>query len=413
MMNVFYSIYLLALSSGIYSGFSKFALSMWLRDGGADLMLLNLFTWTMFPAIFKPFWMPFLENYEILKFKFGIKKNLIIICDILILLMTICLPFFPIKTLTYVTKLALVVFLIIYASIIASRDSISIGYKMEFISKDAISEYEGMVSAWYQIGMIAGGAALFYCSEFVSWNYLFVILCGVFGINLLLDFFMANSTFSKKEKLKFSEKFSKPYVELINENKNMIIALISFLMFYKLADRMLVGNLNYYMLDAGLTKSTLAFLKLATGWMVVVMSIASIYITRVLGLKQTLIVSLILYILVPMFIYLNIVFNIFGINSKIALCTLYILDKMLKAIQGNVFFAFQMQFCSKENAMSQTALLSFFEKGFCMALAPVMGFILQHYGYETFFLVVILTFIPSLISCLVLFKAKEKIESKN
>lgn len=406
------SIYVLALNSGVYAGFSKFALSMWLRDVGADLMLLNLFSLTMFPSVFGAFWLPFLENYDALPFKFGIKKNLIIVSDVILILMTTSLPFFNVKELTYFSKSLLILFLVLYASIISTRDSISIGYKMEFISKEKLSEYDGFISSFYQTGVMISTTGLLFLSEYFSWSRLFCLMSIWFVLNLIIACFVANSSYNKKESVSFVSKFSKPYKDFLKANKGLIWALIPFLILYNLADRMLAGNLNYYILDQGISKSAMATLRTAQGFLAVFLGVLSSYIAKKVEIKKTLIAYLCLYSTIPVLITLNIYFGVFGRYEVQGIMLVYVFEKLFKTLQGTAFFSYQMQFCTKEGAGSQRALFTLFEKGFSMASAPVIGLILKMYGYNLFFLLVSLIIFLSLPSAVALFKAQEQQKKK-
>lgn len=412
MINRILSIYILAFSSGFYSGFSKFALSMWLKDGKIGLMWLNLFSWTMLPSVFSVFWLPLLEGISLKSLNFGGKKSLIVICDFCILIMTFCYVFFDIAHLNGCSIFVLMLCLTVYAALIASRDSMAIGYKMEFIEKADLINYDGIISACYQFGLVLSTSGLLFLASYVSWSSCFLIVSSGFFVICVTSVFMENSAVNCKDAVKkdvsWQEKFYLPYRVLVKQNRDIIVCLIGFLLCYNLIDRLLVGNLNYYMLDMGCSKVLMANLKLYTGFLSMMISVANVWLTRVFGLKKMLVLSCVLYSFVPILIVLDSFFNIFGSFKVQILSIIFVLDKIFKSLQGNAFFSYQMQFCTKEHAMSQRSLFVLLERGVCLALAPFIGFVLSVYGYSVFFFLVSCCAIPALGSALLLFYSQKK-----
>ncbi|WP_342262036.1 MFS transporter [Alphaproteobacteria bacterium endosymbiont of Tiliacea citrago] len=404
------SIYFLAFNSGLYSGFSKFTISLWLKEAGATPLILNIFTTTMFPSVCCVFWMPFLEKYNIIeKIKCGNKKKLIMLFEFLIAISTLSFCLFNIKELNYISSIFLIIILIIYASLISTRDALSIGYKMEFMKKENVINYDGIISSFYQAGMLTGTVFFYKLSDYLMWKNVFLLMFIYMIINFLIDAIIQNSSDIFEKKMSLKEQYTAPFKSLLIINKGIVLPLMFFLLFYNLPDRMLVGNLNYYFLDSGISKDKFIALRLIGGICSVIIGFFTVYLTKFLGLEKMLLVSTCLYSLIPFLILLNIEFNIFINYNEFFLIILFFLDKLFKSFQGNTFFSYQMQFCEQGMSSTQRSLFMFLERGFCSAIiAPILGLVLKYYGYKTFFSIVSFSLILSIYSLFWLKSANAK-----
>lgn len=406
MLSPIISVCMHAFISGVYAGFIHSAISIFIYDKYKNVAKTTLANIAFWPADLRMFWIPFLDNINLGFVNFGSKKNLIIISDLLI-----CIIFYFMYSYTFNSFLYLILFLALLGFVMAIRDSVSVGYKLEFFSKEIIWEYEGKISGYYNFGLCLGGPLMFMLSTFFSWLILFKVLHIVFLISSIFNFFIANSKkYEVKKYQNIKEKFKKPYQDLLL-NK-FLFTLIGFIITYKLAGKFMMGTISLFLLEFGVSKFHLSVFKIVAGLLTVVIVSATSLITNYFGKKRAIILSLICYAIVP----ISFIFCLLTNNFLIALY-LCLIEKILRGMQSNFLFLAQSQCLSGEYAMVQISILSCLERLSGRFITSISGYIVEFFksysfiiiGYDSvnlsskvigwiaLFLVVLLTMIPAIL----------------
>lgn len=390
MISSLYSVYLLSFVCGIYSGFSKFGLSMWLKFSNMDIISLSIFSIMLLPYSLRIFWMPFLENIKFSIAKFGLQKSVLIVLDFFIVLMSFLLIFIDINHLIFLTA-----YFFMYSVLISTREAFAIGYQLSFFDKTQIGIIEGKVNMFYHIGFWLGGPALLLLSNKYTWPTLFLgFSCILFSL-FILTFFIQNNEIKERKVRSFSEKFIIPYKNLIQEHANYLWYLLIFLACYRFQDRMLMGNLNYYFIDLGHTKEDMVFNKALGVLSMIIGGFFSSYCVKRMKYKLTLMMGILLHSLISLVLIFQ---AYFMQKSFFIFYFISIFEKFARGFQANIFFSYQMTFCSKEFSISQVSILLAIEKLTGSIFYIYVGYIVEYYGWMTFFIFSFVGIIPAVLS---------------
>lgn len=193
MFNALFSVSLGAFISGMYAGFVHTPVKNYIYDiyktAGSNALLGLAFV----PGDLKFLWIHYLENINIPFAKVGLKKKMLIFLDFALASITFGFYYFRITNLSN-----FIIYLAFFAAFMSLRDSIAVGYKMEFFPKDIIGDYVGIINAAYNIGLwVGGGLLMIFASNLyfnaVSWLDIFFYCSIFFYFNAFLDLFITNS----------------------------------------------------------------------------------------------------------------------------------------------------------------------------------------------------------------------------
>jgi PAT family beta-lactamase induction signal transducer AmpG len=390
MFNKLYSVYLLSLTSGILSGFSKFGVSMWLKFSNVDIVALNIFGLMLMPYSLKVFWMPFIGYIGVKFGNYGGKKSLMILLDFLLFIMTAMLYWVNVSHLYLLT-----IYFFIYSCLITTRESIAIGYQIDFFDKSQIGKMEGKVNMFYHTGFWIGGPGILIFSDYLPWNVVFLIFSGALLMSFVAMLFIENSENLEEARVSFSEKFITPYYDLIKKNRQHWLALVCFLSFYKLQDRLLMGNLSYYFIDLGHDKHDIIVNKLLGVLSLIAGGFLSSACFRYFNYRLTMLIGIVFHASICASLVVQ---SSFMVKSYAFFYCVTVLEKIARGFQANIFFSYQTFFCSKQYAVSQITLLLALERLTSSIFSVYSGFIIKQLGWMNFFVFSFIGIVPAVLS---------------
>lgn len=394
----FQSILLLTLISGIHNGIVKVSFGLWLKDHGMNIIYLGLFSLIFLPYSLKLLWLPLIENInfsQLLKklkfpFNFGHRKSSLIFFEIIIIGFTA--SFFFINPVT-IKIYYLIIYAAFYAAFIATKEALVIAYQMENMQAEERGATEGKINIAYQCGMWLGGIGLFQLASVYSWSKVFLSFAIALSILFILSLLIKDSISQIKKSKGFIAKYLDPYKNLLAHNKNILGSLIAFMILYRLQDRLLMANTNYFFIDLGFGKQFLAGKTLGL-FFTILGGLVSSWLVKKQGYKKTLIIGLIGHAMASTLFLMQ---SMIWPKSILLFYIIMIIEKFTRGFEATIFYTYQMIFCTKYYVLQQFAMLVALERLSGSLLSSISGYIINGFGWNFFFLISFLGSLPSLL----------------
>jgi PAT family beta-lactamase induction signal transducer AmpG len=247
---------------GFYSGLplalTASTLTAWLADAGVDRAAIGLFAAIATPYAFKFLWAPLMDGVRLpLIHYLGRRRSWLLLTQILLAVtiaaMAIADPAIdPIKT-------ALVGVLI--ATFSASQDIVIDAYRVERMAEEEQAVGAAMATFGYRIGMLISGAGALYLADQHGWNVTYLIMAAIMASAIIFTLFSKEPEVTKPPHAHGIKAFVKnsviaPFADFMT--RKHWLAVLIFVVLYKLGDAFMGIMFNPFLLDIGFTKTDIA-----------------------------------------------------------------------------------------------------------------------------------------------------------
>ncbi len=379
------------------------AVIMYKRFGLSNTQIALYTSWLYLPWVIKPFWSPFVD---ILKTKrwWIVSMQLLIGAGMAGVAFTLPTPFYLKATLSFFWLLA-------FSS--ATHDIAADGFYMHALDDSDQSFFVGIRSTFYRLAMISGQGLLIIFAGFfekktgnisLSWSITFFILAGLFIAFWLYHQFILPSP--KTDYGKKTESFS----DVANEfgrtfssffTKKGIGMAIAFMLLYRLAEAMLVKLAQPFLLDSrsvgglglethevGIAYGTVGVIALTIG------GIVGGIVASKKGLKYW-IWPMALAITMPNAAYLALAWlqpeSFFWINVAVAI------EQLGYGFGFTAYMLYLIYFSEGEHKTAHYSICTGFMALGMMLPGMAAGWIQEQMGYVSFFTLVMIATIPTLL----------------
>jgi PAT family beta-lactamase induction signal transducer AmpG len=246
---------LLSLSSGAPFGFVVGTLQIFLRGAGVDLATIGLFSSVSLPWSFKFLWSPILDRYA-LRWP-GRRRSWVLVAQLALAATFGCLAAYTSRALVRgpdgkallaagaAGAIALITLALSFLS--ATQDIALDAYAVEVLRTEEQAPASGLRVMWYRIGMLAGGSAAVFASEWLPWPVVFAALGAVFlgftGLTLAAEEPERPAAAPRT----LASAVVEPFVTYFSMPNAVTVAL--FLVFYKLGDNLGGTMVNPFLKD--------------------------------------------------------------------------------------------------------------------------------------------------------------------
>ena len=388
-------VFIMGISSGIPLYLILSTLMIWLTRENVDISTIGLFALTQIPWSLKFLWAPFIDNYEIpfLTKKIGRRKSWLIIIQFFLFLSILLLGLSD----PNIKLLNTAIFALLVSFFSASQDIVIDAYRIDILPDDHQGAGAAMTQAGYRIGGIISGAGALYLREILTWNYIFLT------IGCLILFFAFVTFFAPKEnqhKNKLSNKrsffsFFSPFKEFLMRGKALnIVLMLSFILFFKFGDVIAGVMANPFYVKIGFTNIEIANASKIFG---VVATLIGVFLggwlVKKVGILNSLVISGFLQI------FSNILFFILSILGPQYYFLLVTIagENISGGLGSAAFVAYLSVLCNRQYSASQYALLSSIMGVARTMLSSPAGFLVETFGWPTFFLLSTFFGIPGML----------------
>ncbi len=400
---------LICIFQGFSSGMPLYVLFQlvpaWLRSEGTDLATIGAASLLTLPYTFKFLWAPMLDRYR-LPF-LGRRRGWTLASQILLI--------FSIGMLGSVdpsTALRTAFWLIFATSLFsATQDIVLDAYRRELLADDELGTGNSIFVNAYRLSSLIPGSLALILSDLLPWSIVYWTVGAFMSVGIVTTFFVPETADERIAPRTLTEAVRDPFIEFFSrDGRRAAIAIIAFMLLYKLGDSMATALATPFYLDLGFSLTEVGTVaKFAGLWA----SFAGAALGGIIMLKVSINRALWMFGVVQIVSILG-----FAALAKIgydayALFAVVSFEYIGVGLGTVAFTAFIAKQTSLSFTATQFALLT------SIAVIPrtfanaSTGFIINAVGYFNFFLICAAAAIPGLLLLLVVAPWSKRTESGN
>lgn len=428
----------LGFSSGLPLYLLLNLVSAWLRDSGADLRTIGLFSVCSFPYVWKFLWSPLLDRYSPLGL--GRRRGWMILTQLALFLTMGSMGFFspgdeePILSLgggPALRQIHAVMALCFLVSLFSATQDIALdAYRREILDDAELGLGNSIFINAYRLAGLVPGALSLYLSDILPWSLVFVITAAFMSAGVVTSFLVSEPERGTPPRT-LRESVVEPFADFVRRRGIPGFAgMIVFIFLYKFGDSMATALSTPFYMDMGYTRTQIGLVNKMVGlWAMVAGSIAGGIIMLRIGINRALwlfgvgqIVTILGFVAIA-HVWKNqaefaglllaadsLVAGITGFNPgaaaafsfpSVTLLSLVVGGECLGAGLGTAcFVAYMCRETGGKHVATQLALLT------ALAAVPrtvcnaTTGYIIEAAGYENFFVICYALAIPGMLMLL-------------
>ena len=391
----------LGFSSGFPFLLVSGTLALLLTDSAVSLEMIGIFSLVKTPYSFKWLWSPLVDRFNLPFFsRLGRRRGWAVFSQILLLLTLLCMASVdPAQSVYLMMFFAL---LTVFAS--ATQDIVLDAYRVESFDNRDQAAGTAMFILGYRIGSVFSGAVALILASVLTWNQVYVCMSLGAVLGMITILCSREPQKSKEQKLEFSGSF---WQRLENFYKTAIkspiadfvtrpswVAVLFFVMLYKLCDAYMVPMTMPFYDAMGFTKTQIAFVTKFYGMAATIIGgiLGGVIVNR-FGIIKSLYLGSILQGLTT----LMYVWQTHAGNDLYLLMGTVSLDNLAGGMSTTAFVAYISSLCNTAYTATQYALLSSFMSLARDLLASTSGALVKVTGWSIFFIITTLMAIPGVV----------------
>ncbi|MFZ4540688.1 MAG: AmpG family muropeptide MFS transporter [Rickettsiales bacterium] len=388
---------LLGFFSGLPLALTASTLTAWLSDAQVTRASIGLFAAIATPYALKFLWAPLLDGVRVplLTQHFGRRRGWLLLVQLLLAIAIAAMGFTDPSVDAWMTALVGVVI----ATLSATQDTVIDAYRVEYLPK----EEQGTGAAWatfgYRIGMLVSGAGALWLADHVGWQSTYLIMGAVMGSALVVTLLMREPEVMVVARLAASgvKSFLKDYVVAPFRDfmtRPLWLAVLAFVILYKLGDAFMGVMFNPFLLDLGFTKSQIAQVVKFYGLIATILgTFAGGWVVSHLGMFRSLLLCGFTHMLTNL---LLVVQARMGADVHFLIFTIS-LENFTGGMSTAAFIAYLSALCRVNYTATQYALLSSLAAFGRTWLSTPSGKLAETIGWEMFFTIASFMAVPGLL----------------
>lgn len=368
-------------------------LTAWLTEEGISRSAIGLFAWVGMTYSVKVIWAPIVDRAAIPFFGrvLGQRRSWILFGQMLVVFGLIAISIFGVSNLPL-----LALFSVIVAFGSSTQDIAIDAYRIEAIEE----EYQGAMSAsyilGYRIALLIAGAGAFYVASFTAWSNVYLVMAVLMGVGFGAVMLAKEPLFSRQgliretdsalntQKFTFLNAVVNPFKEFFVRNGSFALLIILLIGVYRLSDIVMGIMANPFYLDMGYSKIEIANITKLFGFF---MTIFGAFVGGLLVIKWG--VGRCLLIGAVAVATTNLFFAQLALLANPDLNWLAVtvsLDNLSGGFATTAFIAYLSGLTNKVYTATQYALFSSLMTLPGKFMSGFSGFVVDSYGYFSFFL---------------------------
>ncbi len=377
------AIIVLGFASGLPLSLTASTLVVMLSDHGINVKTIGLFALVQLPYAYKYLWSPLIENLRvpILGQLLGRRKSWLIVVQILLALDIVSIALIdPAKNIELVAFLC---FLMAFLS--ATQDIIIDALRIEMLKPEEQGDGATTVIIGYRVAMLVSSAGALYLSYYFGWKVTYIIM----GLLLIPGMIVGQLCQEPKIVLEkvphtFTAFIAKSYFEPFKEfaSRQGWIAVLAFIVLYKMSDAYIGTLTNKFLIDMGFDKLEIANIVKIYGLAATLAgSVVAGYLLEKKGMYNTLLLGYVLQILSNL-VYLPVWF--YGHNELVLVGAMSI-ENFASGLGNVAFIAFISRVCNLRFTATHYAFLSSLAVFARTNVAATGGYVVDAVGWPYFF----------------------------
>ena len=394
-------------------------LTAWLTEEGVSRSAIGLFAWVGMTYSVKVIWAPIVDRAAIPFFGrvLGQRRSWILFGQMLVVFGLIAISIFGVSNLPL-----LALFSVIVAFGSSTQDIAIDAYRIEAIEE----EYQGAMSAsyilGYRIALLIAGAGAFYVASFTAWSNVYLVMAVLMGVGFGAVMLAKEPLFSRQgliretdsalntQKFTFLNAVVNPFKDFFVRNGSFALLIILLIGVYRLSDIVMGIMANPFYLDMGYSKIEIANITKLFGFF---MTIFGAFVGGLLVIKWG--VGRCLLIGAVAVATTNLFFAQLALLANPDLNWLAVtvsLDNLSGGFATTAFIAYLSGLTNKAYTATQYALFSSLMTLPGKFMSGFSGFVVDSYGYFTFFLSAAALGLPAILLIWFYFKNQKNTSSK-
>lgn len=384
---------LICIFQGFASGMPLYVLIQlipgWLRTEGVDLVTIGLFTIVTLPYTWKFVWAPILDRYR-LPF-LGRRRGWTLASQVLLLLTIV-----QYGTLDPTRDLTIVVWLVFATSLFgATQDILLDAYRRELLSDDELGTGNSIFVNAYRVSSLVPGSLAFVLADVLPWSAVFWIVGSFMAVGIVTTLLVPETADESVAPQSLREAVVEPFHEFFQRDSlKSALAVLSFLVLYKLGDNMAVALQTPFFIDMGFTLTEIGTV---AKFAILGSSIVGTAIGGLLMLKLSLNKALWLFGFVQIFSILGYAALAKIGNNLYALFAAASFEYLGVGLGAVALWAFMAKQTNTRFTATQLALLTSLTAVPRTLANASTGFIIEAIGYFNFFLLCVAVAVPGLL----------------
>ena len=394
-------------------------LTAWLTEEGVSRSAIGLFAWVGMTYSVKVIWAPIVDRAAIPFFGrvLGQRRSWILFGQMLVVFGLIAISIFGVSNLPL-----LALFSVIVAFGSSTQDIAIDAYRIEAIEE----EYQGAMSAsyilGYRIALLIAGAGAFYVASFTAWSNVYLVMAVLMSVGFGAVMLAKEPLFSRRglidetdsafnvQKFTFLNAVVNPFKDFFVRNGSFALLIILLIGVYRLSDIVMGIMANPFYLDMGYSKIEIANITKLFGFF---MTIFGAFVGGLLVIKWG--VGRCLLIGAVAVATTNLFFAQLALLANPDLNWLAVtvsLDNLSGGFATTAFIAYLSGLTNKAYTATQYALFSSLMTLPGKFMSGFSGFVVDSYGYFTFFLSAAALGLPAILLIWFYFKNQKNTISK-
>tara|TARA_Y100000766_G_scaffold242063_1_gene220210 strand:+ start:478 stop:1743 length:1266 start_codon:yes stop_codon:yes gene_type:complete len=394
-------------------------LTAWLTEEGVSRSAIGLFAWVGMTYSVKIIWAPIVDRAAIPFFGrvLGQRRSWILFGQMLVVFGLIAISIFGVSNLPL-----LALFSVIVAFGSSTQDIAIDAYRIEAIEE----EYQGAMSAsyilGYRIALLIAGAGAFYVASFTAWSNVYLVMAVLMGVGFGAVMLAKEPLSSRQgliretdsafnvQKFTFLNAVVNPFKDFFVRNGSFALLIILLIGVYRLSDIVMGIMANPFYLDMGYSKIEIANITKVFGFF---MTIFGAFVGGLLVIKWG--VGRCLLIGAVAVATTNLFFAQLALLADPDLNWLAVtvsLDNLSGGFATTAFIAYLSGLTNKAYTATQYALFSSLMTLPGKFMSGFSGFVVDSYGYFTFFLSAAALGLPAILLIWFYFKNQKNTNSE-
>lgn len=384
---------LICIFLGFASGLPLYVLVQlvpaWLRSEGVDLATIGLFALVGFPYTWKFVWAPLMDRYK-LPF-LGRRRGWTLLTQVALLFSIGALGFFNPEF----SLQSIVVLVFCVALFSASQDIVIDAYRRELLADDELGAGNSLFVNAYRMSSLVPASLALILSDHIPWESVFIVVAAFMLVGIVTTAMIPETSRDELAPKSLKAAIIEPFHEFFSrQNVSAGLAILAFMLLYKLGDNMATALQTPFFLDMGFSRTEIGTAAKFSG---LIGSVLGSLLAGIIMLKVS----------------INRALWLFGVVQVVSILGYYLLSQIghdvlvLVAVHGFEYVGVGMgavaliAYQSKQTSLAFTAT-QFALFSSLMATPRIFanastGFLVEWLGWTPFFLVCAMMAVPGMI----------------
>ena len=392
---------ILGFSSGLPLALTFSTLSVWMAEEGVDLTTIGIFVLVGTPYTLKFLWAPLIDRAALPPFTswLGQRRGWMVATQLAMMAALLALGASDPVSAPYLTALAAVV----VSFLSATQDIVIDAYRIESVEEGDQGAGAAMIVFGYRIGMLVSGAGALLLADQMSWMATYVVMAALMLVGMTtilsspepprpaLEPLEGLSRVERAQRWVFGAVFQ-PFLEFMQ--RQGWIAILVFILLYKLGDAFAGAMANPFYVDLGFTKTEIASVTKAFG---LASTLAGLFLGGLLVSRMPILWALVICGILQA--ASNLMFAVqAAVGDDIAVLSVTVAVENVTGGMGTAaFVAYMSRLTNIAFTATQYALLSSFMAVGRTFLSSGSGFSADSLGWVGFFIASAFVAIPGLV----------------